>query len=102
MPKHGTIIDIVPQHTCTKELQDLDLKSAQVPTFIVGGESKLIQKLNQLEPPKPLSFDDRDLRDRRPSSIIKDSAAPDSLLKHIRTMKNEPPAHELEDIPDED
>lgn len=84
--KYHTIVDIVPSHDCLDTPIEFDLTPISVPIFVTG---KFVEKLNELNPPKPLmSINEEELRDRRPAEHVK-SSAPTTLLDSMKRQTSE-------------
>lgn len=88
LPKYGRIIDLVDHHICSEDPVKIDWEVSPVPAFAPSsGQDKFVQKLTELDPPKPLTFDS-DLKDRRSPEHVK-STAPPSVTDMLKGMIND-------------
>jgi len=103
LPKYGKIIDVVEYHTCPDEPIPLDLTPNEVPPFVEMKEkNKFVQNLNDLKSQSILgSIGTNALRDRREETPIK-SSAPASIIDSIGKDIHTTPAHNIEDIDNDD
>lgn len=82
IPSYGQIVDLIPPHECSEEVQELDMEKLSVPAFQVNVEdveNKFVQKLNDLS----------HVKDSRPPEYVRKevdpkSSAPPGLLQSLR------------------
>lgn len=96
LPKYARIIPIVEYHTCSSQIQKLDLTPVDLPKFNeVDGKNEFVQNLNGLAPePKPNL--ESTLSDKRAPEHVK-SCAPQGILDQIKHGGNMVPERELKE-----
>ena len=85
LPAYGRIINLIPPHECTEEVQELDLGPPADTGHVVSGEDKFVQKLNELkDPPFQTAMGPGDLRapEHKKSGVT--STAPQSTIDMVK------------------
>ena len=97
LPSYGRIVELFEPHVCTEEVQEFDLEPLEVPTVVIKGDNKFVQKLNDLPKDPMVKMQLRDQRSGGREEVT--SSAPPSLHGMVDSQPNSTPEGNVDEEP---